>query len=132
MKTYNTTKDGSLAIDNTTIPEGHRFYAQALEEVEAGEAEILPYAAPLPTEADYSAAIQAKLDEAAKAKGFDSIHTAASYADEPSVPVFQSDGIAFREMRSLVWAKSYEILEEVKTGARPMPTIDELLAELPF
>jgi hypothetical protein len=132
MKTYNTTEDGSLLINNTTIPEGHRFYAQALAEVEAGEAIILSYVAPLPTEEDYSAAIQSKLDEAARAKGFDNIHTAASYADEPSVPRFQTDGIAFREMRSLVWAASYVIMAEVKAGLRTMPTIDELLLELPF
>jgi hypothetical protein len=132
MKTYQTNENGSLYIEGMTIPEGHRFYAQALAEVEAGEAEILPYVEPLPTEADYSAAIQSKLDELAQEEGFDNIHTAVSYADEPAVKSFQDHGIMFREKRSLVWAKSYEIMAEVKAGSRAMPTIDELLAELPF
>jgi hypothetical protein len=86
----------------------------------------------IPTEADYSAAIQSKLDELAQAEGFDSIHTAASYADESAVKSFQDHGIMFREKRSLIWAASYEIMAEVKAGSRAMPTIDELLAELPF
>ena len=55
MKTYATSEDGSLSIDNMTIPQGHRFYVQALEEVEAGEAEILPYTKPAPTKAELDA-----------------------------------------------------------------------------
>ena len=135
MKTYTTKQDGDLVIGvnpKTTISQSHWLYAQALEEVETGEAEILSYVEPLPTEADYSAAIQSSLDELAKAEGFDSIHTAVSYADEPSVKSFQDHGIMFREKRSLVWAASYEIMAEVKAGSRAMPTIDELLAELPL
>lgn len=46
MKTYLTTEHGYLTHAGTTIPEGHRFYTQALQEVEDGEAEILPYVAP--------------------------------------------------------------------------------------
>ena len=63
MKTYNTNEDGSLSIDNTTIPKSHRFYAQALAEVEAGEAEILPYVEPLPTAAELAAPHLAYLAE---------------------------------------------------------------------
>ena len=59
MKIYNTTLQGYLLLtygetfdeegnvistSNQTIPEGHRFYTQALMEVEEGEAQILPYA----------------------------------------------------------------------------------------
>lgn len=58
MKTYNTDPYGNLlaiieAFDEEgnvisthvqRIPEGHRFYTQALMEVEEGEAQILPYA----------------------------------------------------------------------------------------
>ena len=55
MKTYNTNAVGSLSIDNMSIPQGHRFYAQALAEVEAGEAEILPYTKPVPTKAELDA-----------------------------------------------------------------------------
>ena len=63
MKIYQTTEDGSLSIDNTAIPKSHRFYAQALAEVEAGEAVILPYTKPLPTKAELDAPHLATLAE---------------------------------------------------------------------
>ena len=39
--------------------------------------------------------------------------------------------LSFRAWRSAVWAKGYEILDAVKSGARSIPSKDELLAELP-
>jgi hypothetical protein len=76
-------------------------------------------------------AVQNLLDAEAIAAGYDSIHTAVTYADEPAVPKFQQDGIALRTRRSLVWAKCYEILGEVISGQRQLPTVDELISELP-
>ena len=35
------------------------------------------------------------------------------------------------EARDATWAKGYEILDDVLSGKRPMPTIEEVLAELP-
>jgi len=43
MKEYQETKDGSLTIDNMTIPEGHGLYHIAQEEVAEGEAVIIPF-----------------------------------------------------------------------------------------
>lgn len=45
MKTYQANGEGSLTIEKTNIPKGHPWYAKALAEAEAGEAEILPYLA---------------------------------------------------------------------------------------
>ena len=55
MKTYLTNENGTLSINGMTIPQGHRWYVQAFAEVEAGEAEILPYTEPLPTKAQLDA-----------------------------------------------------------------------------
>ena len=63
MKIYQTTKDSSLSIDNTAIPQSHRFYAQVEAEVAAGEAEILPYVKPVPTKAELDAPHLATLAE---------------------------------------------------------------------
>ena len=131
MKIYNTNENGALSIDNMTIPQGHRFYVQALAEVEAGEAEILPYVEPLPTVADYSAAIQLMMDEAAQANGFDNIFTAVTYADEDSVPSFKAHGLALRAWRSLVWDSAYALMAQVESGEMPQPTIADLIAMLP-
>jgi len=79
----------------------------------------------------FEQAIQAHLDTAARGRGYDSISTAVSYAEEPAVPKFQSDGMAFRAWRSLVWQYAYQELAKVKAGEREIPSLDVFLAELP-
>lgn len=71
------------------------------------------------------------MNTVAATKGYDSIYTAVSYADEPSVPKFQTEGRALRAWRSLVWARCYEVMAEVEAGTRPVPTASELIALLP-
>ena len=39
--------------------------------------------------------------------------------------------LSSRAWRSAVWSKGYEILAEVKEGKRAIPTVEELLTELP-
>lgn len=88
-----------------------------------------------PTEAEltsiFEQAVQAKLNGAANDRGYDSISTAISYAEEPAVPKFQKDGKAFRAWRSMVWAYAYEQLAAVKAGEREQPTVEAFLEELP-
>lgn len=79
----------------------------------------------------YERAVQATLDAAAVAARYDSIATAVSYAEEPAVPKFQKDGIAFRAWRSRVWAYAYEQLSLVLAGEREQPTVEAFLQELP-
>jgi hypothetical protein len=76
-------------------------------------------------------AIQAHMDTAAKGYGYDDVKVAVTYAEEPSVPKFQAEGLAFRAWRSLVWAYAYDVLDKVQAGERTQPTADELIAELP-
>lgn len=93
-----------------------------------------PAPPPAPLEiirANKVAHVQAHMDAQARALNYDSIANAITYADEPAVPKFQAEGQAFRAWRSLVWARCYEILEEVQGGARAIPSDDELIAELP-
>lgn len=81
--------------------------------------------------ATFEQAVQAKLDEAAKASGYDSIFTAISYADEPAVPRFQADGQAFRRWRSLVWDYAHTELNAVLAGEKPQPDMEAFLNGLP-
>ena len=102
-------------------------------------AEALPVEQPgpelEPTEEDIIAArtaeVQAHMDDAARGFGYDSIYTAATYAEEPAVPKFQAEGRAFRAWRSRVWARCHEVMADVKAGKRPMPSREELIEELP-
>lgn len=90
---------------------------------------------PPPTPAEIQVAkvalVQGHMDAAARALRYDSIANAITYAEEPAVPKFQAEGIAFRAWRSLVWARCYEILAEVESGERGIPADEELIAALP-
>lgn len=76
-------------------------------------------------------AVDAHLNQAARARGYDDIRTAVTYAEEPAVPKFQAEGQAMRAWRSLVYAKCYEVLAAVQSGGMAEPTKEQLLALLP-
>lgn len=91
---------------------------------------IPPTHAPAEIIATYTAAIQKRLDTFAQTRNYDGILSATTYATS-QVPKFKAEGQYAVEARDATWAKCYEILAAVETGSRPMPTLDELLAELP-
>jgi hypothetical protein len=75
-------------------------------------------------------AVQAYMDTKAQERGYDNIHTACSYANSTD-EVFKAEGTACLAWRDSVWRKCYNILDEVKTGKRAIPTLEEVIAELP-
>ena len=81
-------------------------------------------------QAHLTSVVQNVLDEEAKKLGYDSCLSVCSYVDT-GVQKFDDEGKAFRTWRSAVWAKGYEILDEVLAGTREIPTEEELLSELP-
>lgn len=82
-------------------------------------------------ETEMTNAVQSHLDTTARRLGYDSIATSVTYASEASVSKFQTEGQAFREWRSLVWAHCHAVLAAVVAGERAVPTVAELIAELP-
>lgn len=88
------------------------------------------YASPEQIIASLTAAVQSHLDAAARAKGYDGILSAASYAGD-SHPPFNSEGVAFRDWRGAVWATCYSIMADVQGGLRPVPDAATLISELP-
>lgn len=62
--------------------------------------------------------------------GYDDIKTAVTYADEPAVEKFQTEGKAFRAWRSLCYAYAYDRLEAFHAGGLP-PTVEDFLSGLP-
>lgn len=91
---------------------------------------IDPVKAAEATVAKYTAAVQQRLDDFAQTRGYDGILSAATYATS-AVPKFAAEGQYAVNARDAAWAKCYEILAAVESGSRPMPTLDELIAELP-
>lgn len=80
--------------------------------------------------APYAVAVQAMLDTVAQSHAYDGILSMVSYAGDQH-PKFGAEGAAAKAWRTACWATCYTILAEVESGARPMPTVAELLAELP-
>lgn len=76
------------------------------------------------------AAVDAHLNAAAKAKGYDSIITAALRAALPASP-FHAEGVAFGTWMDLVYAKCYQVLAQVQANEIAEPDEAQLIAMLP-
>lgn len=88
---------------------------------------------PLPPEKlldTYTAAIQAHLDTFARTRNYDGILSATTYATS-AVLKFHAEGQYAVEARDATWAKAYEIMDAIMSGQRTMPTLEEVIAELP-
>ena len=75
-------------------------------------------------------AVQAYMDTVAQTRGYDNIHTACSYVNSTD-EIFAAEGAACLAWRDAVWRKCYTMLAEVQAGMRAIPTVEELIAELP-
>lgn len=78
----------------------------------------------------FTDAIQNYLDTTAQSRRYDNIFTAISYVNSTD-EVFAREAKACLEWRDKVWRTCYNILDEVEDGLREIPTIEELMAELP-
>jgi hypothetical protein len=74
-------------------------------------------------------AVQAHLDAAAQARGYDNIVSACSYA--AAANAFQAEAVAYLNWRASVWQHCHLVLAAVQSGTRIAPTAAELITELP-
>ena len=120
--------DGNPEIWETK-PEG--YFTPEEWEAAHPSPEPEPYV-PTPEEQQqmFTAAIQMHLDRFAQTRNYDGIMSAATYATS-TIPKFRAEGQYAVEARDLTWAKGYEIMDAVMSGQRPMPTLEEVIAELP-
>lgn len=79
--------------------------------------------------ASFEAAIQAELDADAQAKGYDNILSACAYAGAANP--FQIEAQLYVTRRGNAWHYCYGELAKVQTGTRTMPTISQIISELP-
>lgn len=74
---------------------------------------------------------QERLDDFAKSRGYDGILSACTYVTS-QVPRFSHDGQVAVQSRDATWAKLYEILGEVESNKRPIPSgFGDIEADLP-
>lgn len=104
-------------------------------EITDAEAEAIRAVALAPTqeqiEAQFTTAIQKRLDSFAQTRNYDSILSACTYATS-TVAKFKTEGQACVNLRDATWAAAYTILANVQAGKRPMPTsIVDIEADLP-
>ena len=76
-------------------------------------------------------AIEAYMDSVVQTRNYKNIHTAASYVNSTNEK-FAKEGAACNRWRDDVWDKCYAILKDVKAGLRPVPTVEEVIRELPI
>jgi hypothetical protein len=103
------------------------YRAMTPEEIAALPQETVPAA---PTLAEYTAAMQAVLDTTAKARNYDGILSACTYATS-TVDKFRAEGQACVEWRDKVWAFGYDLLAQVDAGQTPPPALADLARILP-
>lgn len=78
----------------------------------------------------YTDGIQKALDAFAQTRGYDGIMSCCSYADSVD-PIFRSEAHYCIILRDTTWRQGYAIMDDVLSGKRPIPTLQELLDELP-
>ena len=145
MKTLRNLKEHASGLIECEILLGEEWHPHSIEsheEYELHESTEWEDVKPLPqaekdayaaqeAQAKYSAALDQVLDSEANARGYDSIKTAVTYADEPADPIFQAEGIAFRQWRSKAYRYGYDILGQVQAGEIPLPSLDDFIAGIP-
>lgn len=75
-------------------------------------------------------AIDAKVEELAKARGYNSAATLASYVASTN-STWAAEATAFVAWRDQVWQDAYACLAQVEAGNRAMPSVSEALAMIP-
>lgn len=98
--------------------------------------QIVAIPAPSPEEIEASIqkrltdAVQYALDSFAQTRGYDGIMSACSYANSTDAQ-FKIEADYCITLRDETWRMGYAIVADVKAGLRPIPTIEELIDELP-
>jgi len=75
-------------------------------------------------------AVQFLLDETAKTRNYDNILSLCTYANS-TIQKFKNEGQAGVNWRDACWATCYQIMYDVQTGQRQLPSVEQVLSELP-
>ena len=79
---------------------------------------------------EYRRAVQQHVDATAQQRAYDSGVTCSSYVNSTN-PDWAAQAATFIAWRDAVWSYAFTELAKVEGGARPQPSVAEILAELP-
>ena len=94
------------------------FIQSDWEQMQADEMAMRPQ--PPSIQTIITVAAQARLDDFAKTRNYDSILSACTYATS-TIPKFFAEGQYCVAQRDATWSTMYQIMAEVEAGTRPMP-----------
>lgn len=119
------------AAQEDTEAHGAGLFSRALAGEFGAVAAFVPH---VPTAEEIKSAmvatVQDHLDSVARERGYDGILSLASYATSTHPP-FAAEGQAGLNWRDAVWGYCYQVLADVQSGTRTIPTAEALIAELP-
>ena len=81
----------------------------------------------------FTDAIQQRLDDFAKTRGYDGVDSMSKYIG-CNVPKFATEAAYIRDITALTWLKGYELLARYTSGGADLdavPSWDDIAAELP-
>ena len=121
----------SVIRDGCELVDGQWQYRWRIDALSAEQIAANQAAAAQALQAAIVAATQAHLDAFAQTRNYDGILSACTYASS-AIPQFAVDGQAAVNARDATWAALYQIMGEVQTGTRPVPTgFADIEADLP-
>lgn len=75
--------------------------------------------------------VQNWMDNIVQERNYDNVHTCVGTYLYSPIEKFRLEAEAVRDWVSYVWAKCYEMLAQVEAGERDIPTLEEVISELP-
>lgn len=111
----------------TVVPQGFTEYIKGSEPQELIDAEVNQELLQRPKQ--IKQAIQKLLDTTAQSLKYGNIQAVGKYVGY--LNAFQPEAEALGKWASEVWVTAEQIEADVTNGVRPMPTVDEVMLELP-
>lgn len=109
--------------NNCTLEEHEDYY------------EVVAIPAHIPTEEEIrrllTDGVENWMNSIVQERNYDNITTCIGRYFNSPVEKFRLEAQAVNDWVSAVWVKCYAILDEVKAGTRPIPTLEEVISELP-
>jgi hypothetical protein len=116
---------GKTLVDGSIVWIGDgSFPDDSIQSVEMTDLEIQNF-----IKMDFEAALDNHINQVAKAKGYDNRISCALRAGYDSP--WKAEGDAFAKWMDACYTAAYQIMTDVADGKRQIPTINEMLAEMP-